>query len=97
MSEKVKPTECYVEQQFLFVQIEKKLEEPQDPSKELETFSMVFNKTFSATFIREVLYIYIFLKVHSTCGFSLAGLAFWEIFSTLPWGGFPTCTSWRFT
>ena len=60
MSEKVKPPECYVEQQFLFVQIQKKFEEPQDPSKELETFSMVLNKTFSATFIREVLYIYIF-------------------------------------
>ena len=60
MSEKVKRPECYVEQQFLFVQTEKKLEVPQDPSKERETFSMVLTKTFPATFIREVFYIHIF-------------------------------------
>ena len=77
MSEKVKRPECYVEQQFLFVQTEKKLEVPQDPSKERETFSMVLTKTFPATLIREV-FIYIFLEVHSTCGFSLAGIAFWN-------------------
>ena len=58
MSEKVKRPECYVEQQFLFVQTEKKLEVSQDPSKERETFSMVLTKTFPATFIREVLYTY---------------------------------------
>ena len=44
MGEKVKQAECYVEQQFLFIQIEKKLEELQDPSKELETFSMVLTQ-----------------------------------------------------
>ena len=93
----MKPPECHVEQQFLFIQLQKKLEELQDPIKELETFSMVSNKTFPATFIREVSYIYIFWKVHSTCGFSLAGLPFWEIFSTLPWAGFSTCLSWRRT
>ena len=60
MGRKVKQAECYVEQQFLFVQIQKKLEELQDPIKELETFSMVLTKTFPATFIREVFYIHIF-------------------------------------
>ena len=59
MSEKVKRPECYVEQQFLFVRTDKKLEVPQDPSKERETFSMVLTKTFPATFIREgFLYTY---------------------------------------
>ena len=50
-----------MEQQFLFVQIQKKLEELQDPIKELETFSVVSNKTFPATFIREVSYIFIYI------------------------------------
>ena len=40
----MKQAECYVEQQFMVVQREKKLEELQDPSKELETFSMVLTR-----------------------------------------------------
>ena len=51
-----------MEQQFLFVQIQMKLEELQDPIKELETFSVVSNKTFPAAFIREVPYILYFWK-----------------------------------
>ena len=97
MGEKVKQAECYVEQQFLFVQTQMKLEELQDPFKELQKFSVVYNKIFPAAFIREVPYISIFLEVHSTCGLSLAGLPFWEIFSTLPWAGFSTYLSWRRT
>ena len=55
MGGKVKQAECYVEQQFLFVQIEKKLKELQDSSKGLEKYNMVYlPKDFPSTFIREV-------------------------------------------
>ena len=82
MSEKVKPPECYVEQQFLFVQTEKKLEVPQDPSKERETFSMVLTKTFPATLIREV-FIYIFFGSSQYLWFFFSRYCFLEFHLSL--------------
>ena len=52
----MKQAEFYVEQQLLFVEIEKKHKELQDFSKGLEEYNMeCLPKDFHSTFIREVL------------------------------------------